>query len=211
METLFLKGYYIGITVAILIKNILWLRVVMVFAGISMICYGISINENNTTRWYILFVIINSVQIFRILKSKKEININENIIDIYDNVFAEMTKREFINFWKEGSKLSALKGETLCKQDVMQGDIILVLTGKLSVFKNNILIAELHRGNFAAEMGYLTNSPASADVVAETNMTYKSWNRIYFENLKNNNQSLYHKLEKIFSKDLIEKIEHKLQ
>ncbi len=210
MKALFLNAYYIGIAIALLLKKILWLRIVMIFAGISMICYGISINENSTTRWYILFVIINLVQIFRILKSKKEININENIIDIYDNIFSEMTKREFIHFWKEGKKLSALKSETLCKQDVMQGDIILVLTGKLSVFKNDILIAELHRGNFAAEMGYLSNSPATADVIAETNMTYMSWNRVYFENLKSSNLSLYHKLEQIFSKDLIEKIEHKL-
>jgi len=210
MKSLFLNAYYIGIAIALLLKKILWLRIVMVLAGISMICYGISINENSITRWYILFVIINLVQIFRIFKSKKEININENIIDIYDNVFADMTRREFILFWKEGKKISALKGETLCKQDVVQGNIILVLTGKLSVFKNNILIAELHRGNFAAEIGYLSNSPATADVIAETNMTYMSWNRILFENLKNSNLLLYHKLEKIFSKDLIEKIEHKL-
>jgi len=210
VKALFLNGYYIGIAVALLLKDILWLRVVMIFAGISMICYGISIAENSSVRWYILFVIINLVQIFRIYKSKKEIDINENIIDIYDNVFSDMTKKEFVLFWKEGKKLSALQSETLCKQDVVQGEIILVLTGKLQVFKNNILIAELHRGNFAAEMGYLTNSPASADVIAKTNITYMSWNRIFFDDLKKNNFPLYQKFEKIFGNDLIEKIEHKL-
>ena len=53
-----------------------------------------------------------------------------------------------------------------------QADLMLVLNGKADVVRYGKKIATLERGQFIAEISYITGKPASADVITKGDITY---------------------------------------
>ena len=206
INIILLNSYYIGLAVALLIKDILWLRSVMIIAGLCVITYGILISNNVVVGWNSLFATINIVQVIRILIENKGVKIDENVLDIYNDFFSDMVKKEFLRFWKQGQILSSNSGDIICKNGVIQEDIFFIINGKVTVQKNEKNIAELSRGHFFAEMGFLTGKPASADVIAGDNLRYIMWSYKKLNRLNEINPDFLNKLQFIISKDLTKKL-----
>ena len=206
IKMILLNSYYVGLAVALLIKDILCLRTVMIIAGICVITYGILSSNNVIVGWNSLFATINIFQVIRILIENKGVKIDENVLDIYNNVFSDMAKKEFLRFWKQGQILSANSGDIICKDGVIQEDIFFIINGKVTVQKNEKKIAELSRGHFVAEMGFLTGKPASADVIAGENLRYIMWSYKKLKHLNEINPDFLSKLQLIISKDLTQKL-----
>jgi len=179
-----------------LLKQVGFLTFAIVFCF-----YGIAQKNSLFVFWGIIVFLINLYRLLEILRKKKSATrIDEEIIDIYNNVFPELSKEEFGLIWEKGKILKSRQGEILCKQGIVQGDIFLLLEGKVGVFRDNRKIAELTRGNFVAEKGYVKRKPASADVVAETDIEYVLWKRIDFERLKEENPQLFSKINDVLQK-----------
>ncbi|MCK4359635.1 MAG: cyclic nucleotide-binding domain-containing protein [Candidatus Cloacimonetes bacterium] len=206
IKMILLNSYYVGLAVALLIKDILWLRTVMIIAGICVITYGILSSNNVIVGWNSLFATINIFQVIRILIENKGVKIDENVLDIYNNVFSDMAKKEFLRFWKQGQILSSNSGDIICKDGVIQEDIFFIINGKVTVQKNEKKIVELSRGHFVAEMGFLTGKPASADVIAGENLRYIMWSYKKLKHLNEINPDFLSKLQLIISKDLTQKL-----
>ena len=175
------------------------LRLVLIFISLILLYYGNSIGNYRLVTWNFVFILLNIILYTKEFRKRSFAKIDEKFLDIYNNIFSEISKFEFMLFWNSGTLLSSLKGEFLCKNGVVQGDIFLILEGTASVFKNGEKKCELHRGDFAAERGYITNSPASADVTAETNISYIKWLREDLEQLKISDSKLFTQIEKILS------------
>ena len=202
---LLLNLNYIAVAVALLISDILWLRSVLICAGASLISYGILTGNNTVVAWNSLFVTINIIQVIRILIERKPITIDPEIIDLYNTVFSEMTKHEFIYFWKNG-KTGSITDSTICTKGEIQENLFLVISGIAVVKKGGNDIAYLVRGSFIAEMAFITSKPASADVVSEGTVEYIAWSRETIKRMKKVYPDLSNKLQLILSKDLINKL-----
>ena len=203
-----LNIYYIGITIALLVRDILWLRTVMIFAGISIITYGIVENNNVIIMWNSLFLTINIIQIIRLELERRHIHIAEDIIDIYKDVFFDMTKYEFRFFWKHGS-IQEVEDDLICKEGVRQNKLYLILSGKVRIERSNKFVGYLGRGSFIADMAFLTKGPATADVIAYGKVKYITWHRAEIENMKKVYPDILNKLQLEIGKDLIHKLQNK--
>jgi len=73
--------YYIGTAIGFLIKEIFWLRLVLIVAGLCMIARGIILQDYVIVFWMSLFAVNNLVQVIRILLEKKEVHIDAGILD----------------------------------------------------------------------------------------------------------------------------------
>ena len=156
--------------------------------------------------WNMLFLVINSIQIVRLIIERMPIELPEELKDIYASVFNELKEREFLYFWNTGKTISIVDG-FICKENQHQDELMLILDGHVSVRKNGHEIAELKRGNFVAEMSFLTGEPASADVVNEEKIKCIVWSKDNLKRLEKLNQALLIKLQVTLGKDLT----HKLQ
>jgi CRP-like cAMP-binding protein len=74
------------------------------------------------------------------------------------------------------------------------------------VSKQGRPIANLSRGQFVAELSFLSHERASADVVAVGELRYNSWNQDKLRSLEKINPELYQKLQHILSRDVTDKI-----
>ncbi len=199
--------YYIGLAVALLISDILWLRVVMIFAQACLLTYGIIESSAILIIGNVIFLTINLVQVIRLIIERRPEQMDLDIFDLYKNLFNEMTRYEFIYFWKHGTVKSAYDREVICRKGKTHDQLSLIIAGKVRVLKNDHMIATLRRGNFIAEMGFITHHAASADVIADGQVTYVSWDRDKIEDITKVYPNTMNNLQLIIGKDLV----HKLQ
>ena len=79
---------------------------------------------------------------------------------------------------------------------------MLVLNGKADVVRDSNKIATLERGQFIAEISYITGKPASADVESYEDLTYYVWNRNILDNLRKSKPATMGKLDSILTLDM---------
>jgi CRP-like cAMP-binding protein len=200
-----LNFYYIGVTIALLIKDILWLRVVLIIAGTSLISYGISTKNFIVVSWNCLFLSINIIQVIKLILERKPVKIDENIMHIYTAVFSDIRKKDFLYLWKSG-KINEKENILLCEHGKKQDSLLLIIDGNAMVKKNNRKVTTLKSGQFIAEIAFITGKEATADVIAKGRIKYISWTYTQIEQIKQINPHLSSKLQFIISKDLTTKL-----
>lgn len=204
-EIVLLNCYYIGMTIALLIKDILWLRMVLIIAGSSLISYGIVIQNFIIVSWNCLFLSINVIQVVKLILERKPVKIDENIMHIYTAVFSDIRKKDFLYLWKSG-KINEKENILLCEHGKRQDTLMLIIDGSAIVKKKNRKVTTLKTGQFIAEIAFITGKEATADVIAKGRIKYISWTYAQIEQIKQINPNLSSKLQFIISKDLTTKL-----
>ncbi|NLX25342.1 MAG: cyclic nucleotide-binding domain-containing protein [Lentisphaerae bacterium] len=197
-------GYVMGL-VALAIKDVLWLRIILMFSQSSMFSSALMRDNPNAACWNVAFVLFNLYHVVRIIRERRPIELPADLVDLYDRVFSSMSHNEFLYFWQTGQTCVA-KDQMMIKKGDRQEDLSLILSGRVEVVKAQKKIAELERGSFIAEMSFLTGDPASADVQAVGEVGYISWQQEKLRNLKQLNPSLYMKIQQVLGKDLAGKV-----
>lgn len=196
---------YILMLLAMLVRDILWLRAILISAQLSLFSYCILIENYTVAFWNFLFFVINGIQVVRLVRERRPIDLPPEITDLYDNIFSSMRRREFLNLWHMGSIKDA-ENEQLIAANRVQKKLFLILSGKIRVEKNGDLITKLGRGSFLAEMSFLTGNPATADAFADGKVCYIFWEQQKLNDLQKINSDLFIKLQNILEKDLSEKV-----
>ena len=152
-----------------------------------------------------MFVLVNIIQIIIIYRERKQLEIPEEVQDIYESIFHTNTDRQFLYFWDHG-KIVFVENKTIIKAGDIQKDLMLVLNGTAKVMRDKDVIAKLKRGQFIAEISYITGKTASADVEVGEGLTYMTWNREILDNLRKTKPAIMEKLDSILTLDIAEKI-----
>lgn len=204
---------YLLTFIALAVKEIYWLRIILTLAQILQFThayltwswYG---NDPSKMVWTFLFVIINVVQIIILYLNRREIPIPEEIKDLYENIFHTKSKREFLKFWDEG-KVCQIENDTIIKTGDKQSDLMLILNGTADVVRGKDKVATLERGQFIAEISYITGNGVSADVSANGELLFYTWSRERLEKLRKNNPKTMSKLDRILTLDMANKLVRK--
>jgi len=192
--------------IALAIREVLWLRVTLTAAQISLFTYHYYYADNQSAAfWTAIFVIVNSYNIIKIILERRPKIIPDEIRDLYDGIFSSLTTREFLYFWNMG-RIRFVKDEFLIHSGEKQNNLLLVLSGTANVEVNGKPIAKLDRGAFIAEISFLSGEPASADVHATDELIFISWRSERLKNMQHENPSFWMKLQHALSEDLIKKV-----
>ncbi len=205
LDIIFLHFSYLLTLLALSIRGILWLRIVLTISQFGHLINAYMNYDANKGGWTIIFIAINLVQIMIIFRERRELLIPEQIRDLYENIFHTKTSREFLNFWNKG-KLIHTNNEILINKGNNQKSLMLVLNGNAEVIRNNKKIAILERGQFIAEISYITGKPASADVMAVDDLTYYVWNGKILKDLRKAHPAMMNKLDRILTLDMAGKL-----
>lgn len=200
---------YLLTFIALAIKEIYWLRIVLTIAQILQFTHGYLMwsdgNDPSKMFWTFLFVIINIYQIVILYLNRREMPIPDEIKDLYENIFHTKSKREFLKFWDQG-KVCQVENEAVVKSGNTQSDLMLILNGNAEVIRDGKTITTLERGQFIAEISYITGNPTSADVVAKGDLLFYNWNRDKLNKLRRSNPITMNKLDRILTLDMAGKL-----
>ena len=198
------SGYFL-VFLALAIREILWLRITITFGQSTLFTYSMLNGNYNIAFWNSLFVMVNIIQIIIIYRERQQLEIPEEVQDIYDTIFHTNTNRQFLYFWDQG-KAGFVENKTIIKAGDIQKDLMLVLNGTAEVKRDATVIAQLERGQFIAEISYITGKTASADVVVEERLSYMIWDRETLDNLRKTKLAIMDKLDRILTLDIADKL-----
>jgi len=199
---------YLITFVALAIRDVLFLRIVLSFANVLQVVYQYGFNDSpDIAVWNALFLIINIIQVVKLMKERAPVKIPDDIEDIYRTKFSDMTHREFLYFWSLG-KQRDVEDCSIIKEGEYQKNLFLILSGNASVSRDDRVIATLHRPEFVGEISFITREPASANVDADGRMYYIEWNQDELRRMKVKNSTFWTKLNQCLGEDLARKIKH---
>ena len=74
------------------------------------------------------------------------------------------------------------------------------------MFRDGNNIASLERGQFIAEISYITGKPASADVIVQDGLIFYTWDRDTLDLLRKSKPATMGKLDRILTIDMAGKL-----
>ena len=205
LDVIFLHFSYLLTLLALSIRGILWLRIILTVSQFGHLINAYMNDDINKGGWTIIFIIINLVQIMIIFCERRELFIPEQIRDLYENIFHTKTSREFLHFWAKG-ELMHVDDKTLISKGDNQENLMLILNGTAEVIRDDKKIATLERGQFIAEISYITGKPASADVLVPNELTFYIWDKKSLNELRRKNSNIMQKLDHILTLDMAGKL-----
>ena len=192
--------------IALAIREVFWLRITLTAAQVSLFTYHYYYADNQSAAfWTAVFIIVNTYNIVKIIIDRRPKIIPDEIRDLYEGIFSNLTTREFLYFWNMG-RIRSVTDDFLINSGEKQNNLLLVLSGTANVEVNGKPIASLNRGAFIAEISFLTGEPASADVNATGELIFIAWRSERLKNMQQENPSFWMKLQHALSEDLIKKV-----
>ncbi len=205
LDTVYVNMGYGLMLLALLARDMLWLRATLIVAQSLLCTYALHADAVNVAAWNALFVVINIVQVIRILLERRSVKLPEPLAAIHALNFDVMTVPEFLGLWRRAQEVQDVTGELLA-EGVSNERLILLVAGEVRVLVHGQEVARLGPGRLVAEMSYLTQEPTSASVVADEPVTYRAWSRTTLDRIKRHKPALWSKLQAAIGRDLVRKI-----
>lgn len=202
---LFVHIGYMLMLVALLARDILWLRAVLVCAQSNLALYAWTHGPLlGMTIWNSLFVLINTVWVIRILQERRAVQLPPELDVVYHRHFAAFSAKEFLRFWNEGQAREA-RGR-LIDAGTQPPELVYLESGHVRVRRQGHDIAELPEGSFIGEMSLLTGEPTSADVDAPEAVRLRTWPVARLRELRQKQPQWWTRLQSVLGHDMIEKL-----
>ena len=164
--SLFIHAANLAILASFLVRDILWLRALSVLAGALFIAYfGLRpAPELEPIAWNGVFMLLNVVQIARLLRERRPVHLGEREQRLYDLAFRALSPRELLRLIAIGRWEEAKVGAVLIEQGSSPDRVLALCDGKFAVEVDGRRVAELAPGRLVGEMSYLTGAPTTARV-----------------------------------------------
>lgn len=191
-----------------LVRDILWLRLLNVAAGIAFIAYLSSGTPFvwAPVAWNALFLAINFVQIWRLILERRPVRLAADELALYLLAFRGLTQREFARLLAIGRWSDAQAGERLVEQGVDLDRILVIFSGATEVVVKGARVAELKPGQLVGEMAFLTQSKTSAAVVAMVATRYLALPTKELRTLFKDHPELRAGMQMLIGSDLVAKL-----
>lgn len=190
---------------ALLARDVLWLRGILVAAQSVLAAYAWSQGLWPYVFWNVLFVMINLYWVVRLLRERAAVELPDELRQLYEKHFAALAPPEFLRVWREGER-RAHAGVQLLRQDTRPDALYFLLSGTVSVRVEGREVTQLGAGSFVGEMSILTGERTTADVVALGPVEYMAWPVAKLARVRATSPMLWSKIQSVLGHDLVEKI-----
>lgn len=197
--------------VAFSVREMLWLRAITVVAQMCLMPYYYFQAKPlyEPIAWGFLFMAVNVVQIAVLILEKRPVFLGEQELQLYRTVFSTLKPREFVKLLSIAEWKRAKSGEALLQQGKPVPALMLVSAGRGMVEVDGRRVAAVTPGQFLGEMGFLTEQPASASVLADAPIEYLYWSAPKLRTMLAESPGLHVKVQGIIGNDLIAKLRQK--
>lgn len=196
---------YLLTLLAYIIHDVLWLRVILLGAHTGFLILALIHAHTTGLIWNPLFIAINAYHIAKLAWARRSIRFSPEIEAHYQNAFSLLSRSDMLRFWNMGTEIT-WEGQTVLEEGKSPGKLIFILEGQLLIKKDGTTLAELAPGRFAAEMAYLTGSPASADVHAKAKVRAQVWDYAILDRIQHKDLDLFSRLQGVLGKELARKV-----
>lgn len=192
-----------------LVRDILWLRVLTILAGLSLLPFYGSCSDHvlwAPIAWNLVFMTVNLVQIGLLMRERRPQLLRGPEQELYKQVFSDLTPGEFRRLMKLGEWREIAKGSTIVHRDSVVLDMQVLREGALEVRAAGGVIAQLKPGQFVGEMSFLSGEKATTDVIATEPSRVLAWSQESLNELLEKKPALAFKIRGILGRDVVAKL-----
>jgi len=162
---------------AYIVKDILWLRILTIAAGLLTLPYFVFQSTYSAVFWQSAFVSINLVHVILLLLARRPVKLTDDQQMLHDLVFRNFTSRETRSVLEIASWHTGAPNEVLIVAGQQEPVLYLIQHGRAEILQNNRVIDWNGPGAFMGELRFITGEPAVADVVFTSETRSKLGNR----------------------------------
>ncbi len=159
------------------VKEILWLRLLTVVAGVTTVIAMSRMAPSPPTAaitWQLVFFAINLTRFVQLLYERRPVRLAPDARRLA-GVFRDLRPRDVLRLFAVGEVVVHSPGETVIRRGQALDHLALVIDGSARVELENARVVELSHGAFIGELGYLTGRPPAADVTAANALRVVRW------------------------------------
>ena len=192
------------------VRDLLWLRILAVAAMMTLLPYyfwGPPGFQASCVCWQSVFIAINVAWIIYLIQQSRPPKMTQDQKRIYNTVFRKScTPRQMLKIL-ESAKPAAIGPNTMMvKKGTDPHQLILIDRGDAVVQVDGERVGDLNKGDFVAEMSFLTGKPSLADIISNGPVRYLVWRRADLEKLFENQVELKSIMNEIIGRNLVRKI-----
>lgn len=196
---------YTLMLMALLARDILWLRAILVVAQGTLAAYAFHRGVLPIAWWNVVFVAINSVWVVRILRERAAVRLPAELAELHAKYFSALLPQEFMRLWVSGeSKL--LTDAALMKEGARPDALYFVLRGEVLVAHGARAVTRLGPGSFVGEMSLLTGEACTADARTQGEAQLMCWPAARLQAVRERNPGFWAKIQSVLGHDIVEKI-----
>lgn len=200
---------FVIFALSIMMKDIVWLRIVSIFGSIFAIGFNYYVPGGPiwiVIGWSLVFIMIHLYNLVILIRERQGVNFTPEEKEIFETVFRGFSPVEFMKLLRIGEWRSITENEKLVKEGECFDDIIFIYNGEASISSNGKVINSLKDGAFIGEMGFLSGNEATATVQSKSPLRCLVWPGEELKKLLMRNPSMNSALQTVFNTDLMQKL-----
>ena len=163
---------YLLIAISYWLTDIFWLRVVAV-VGLSLEIVYFLLSGGDLRAgigWDLVFIAINLYQIYRLVNDRLSLRLPEPDRQLLRSVLTGLDDAQIARLLVAGEFSDMREGTTLARENEPLDRLYFICDGHVRVTIAGRDVSRLERGNFVGEVAFLTERPATATVVSESDV-----------------------------------------
>lgn len=199
---------YILIAISYWLTDIFWLRV-MAVVGLSLeILYFLMSGGDLRTGigWDLVFILINLYQLFRLLQDRLSLRLPEKDRELLRRVFIGLDDAQIARLLGAGALCDLPAGTRLAEENEALERLYFLCAGRVGVTIGERAVSQLEAGNFVGEVAFLTERPATATVIAETDVRTLAFERDKLKRFFQNETEVAGLIYQLIGRELAHKI-----
>mgnify|MGYP003394027288 CR=1 FL=1 len=207
MEILIHIGYFLGL-VSYSVHDIFWLRLLLV-SSYTCIMWGTLLPKGDppvNVYWMGLFIVVNLIRIYLLYRERQPVPMAEDEKFVYDQAFPNWRPRDFKRLMELAHWREKENGEILIREGEKLEHLFFIYSGQAEIQRSRQQIGQVRRGQFLGEMGFLTEKPASAEVIVTEKLRYVEWSHRGLEYFFEKKPQLKVDIHAAIGSDLIRKL-----
>ncbi len=198
---------YVLLILSMAMRNMFWLRILAVFSGITGIIYDAFILHDPVgTFWESCFTLVNLVQWAWLNRERRALKLNQDELNIKHRFFENVTDIELKQLFNCSEFITLNIGENLTVQGKKVENLFMLTQGNVTISYNGNIVSQCSAGDLIGEIGFLTQSAASATATAATVCKAIKFNHQQISVLLKSSPDLTITLNNIINKGLAEKL-----
>jgi hypothetical protein len=199
---------YTLIAISYWLTDIFWLRVVAVIGlSLEILYFWHSGGDLRTgIGWDLIFIAINLYQLYRLVNDRLSLRLPEADRDLLRAVLKGLDDAQIARLLDAGEFVDVAGGTVLAEENKPLEKIFFICAGRLRVTIAGREVSHLEKGSFVGEVAFLTETPATATVIAKGEVRALAFDRVRLKRFFDDEEDVAGLIYQLLGRELAGKI-----
>lgn len=199
---------YVLIAISYWLTDIFWLRAVAVVGlSLEILYFWLSGGDLRAgIGWDLIFIAINLYQLYRLAKDRLSLHLPEADRDLLRSAFSGLDDSQIARLLAAGEFVELADGTILAEENRALDRIFFICSGRVAVTIAGRAVSYVEQGSFIGEVAFLTDTPATATVIAEGDARALAFERTKLKHFFDHEEEVAGLIYQLLGRDLAGKI-----